>query len=133
MNTISKLASFITLACMLALGITLTATVPRTINQAIEVDIRCSSGRSIAGVYISAEVSKSDFAQRTDGDPPEFERFSFSLNFGGAYQVRVGCGGTPNGDWELSAHSTSSEGKFRRIVCDDTKAVGDTPGPCIDA
>jgi hypothetical protein len=58
-------------------------------------------------------------------------RFTFTQPWSGAYQVRVGCGGT-TGDWGITAQSTYRDESYRKLECDDADPTSADAPSCAD-
>ena len=96
--------------------------------SAISGTVECASGAQVVGVWVEAEASPSQNSgwaayQTTSAAAASYQ---FTLQYGGRYQLHVGCGGTEN-DWGSSSFTNfiSSSSDFlchdvppRRGVCD---------------
>lgn len=79
----------------------------------------CTSGSPVVGVYIAEITNVGDFAT---WDPvaqhPSVATYHLDIPVGVAYEVHVGCGGTPD-RWAVDAKSANSDALARNVVCED--------------
>lgn len=106
--------AMVVLAGLLLAGVTLSALLPKKIDEVIMLRISCTSGAEVAGAWVEASNGGSGFAEQPqDGAPHEFV-----LEFGGPYSVNAGCGGTRQ-RWAVDTSSGVSDSPVRTLLCQD--------------
>lgn len=71
----------------------------------ISGSVTCDNGWTVEGIWIAAQKGGSGWAAWTSYGPSA--SFSFSLPYGGAWTVHVGCGGRPS-TWRSKPDGISS-------------------------
>ena len=125
-----RVLPFVALATQICVGVALAATLPVAKPADIGGSVQCSSGRPVVGVWIEGFNGGSQFASiRRDETDPKITDYAYRLPDGGAYQVRVGCGGRP-GDWADTVLSSYVGGASHDFVCHDVRHERDH-GRCV--
>jgi hypothetical protein len=109
----------------------LAATLPTSAYRDLTVDVFCTSGNPVVGVWIESRSGGSWFAQRGDTGSAAVVRYTFRQKFTDPYQVRVGCGGNQQ-QWGLTVASSFSNRAYRRLACNDADAAAAKTGGCRD-
>jgi hypothetical protein len=128
-STRERRISSAAVVAVLVLGLGLALTLPQKVDTRLSLEITCSSGAPVVGVWVEAERGGSGFSERPSGGTANTGPYLFNLEFGGAYHVNVGCGGSRQ-DWKKETSSTRSDQSVRSLACDDTN--DHKPGPCRD-
>ncbi|MFV2022264.1 hypothetical protein [Micromonospora sp. LOL_023] len=124
---ISRAALFV----LPAAWIVLAATLPTSAERILTIDVFCTSGNPVVGVWIESRSGGSGFAQRSDSGSTAVVRYTFRQRFADAYQAHVGCGGNQQ-QWGLPVVSSFSDRTYRRLVCVDIDdAIAEAEG-CRD-
>jgi len=111
--------------------IVLAATLPASADRELTIDVFCTSGNPVVGVWIESRSGASWFAQRGDAGSATVVRYTFRQNFTDLYQARVGCGGNQQ-QWGLTVVSSFSDRAYRRLACNDTDATAARNDGCRD-
>ncbi|WP_306210615.1 hypothetical protein [Actinoplanes sp. RD1] len=114
-----------------AVWIALAVTLPVSAGRNLTVDVVCSSGNPVVGVWIESRSGGSSFARRGDERSAAFTRYTFRQEFSAPYQVRVGCGGDAR-QWGLPVESADSDRAYRRLLCEDADPVSARTVGCRD-
>jgi hypothetical protein len=90
-------------------------------------DVACASGVDVTGVWVEAASGKGDsgFAHLGAATPSDVDlpsgptaHFSYRLPHGGAYTLKVGCGGTGK-DWATNNYSPQVSTGGTTLRCED--------------
>jgi hypothetical protein len=109
----------------------LAVTLPTKSNRDLTVDVSCASGNPVVAVWIESRPGGSRFARKGESGRSTDTRFTFRQTFTGPYQVRAGCGGTPE-QWGVTVWSAYDDRPYRRLACDDLTVVGTRGAGCDD-
>ncbi|MEV6521517.1 hypothetical protein AB0M43_06255 [Longispora sp. NPDC051575] len=118
----------IALLVLPAVWILLAVTLPAPGSRNLTIDVSCTSGNPVVGVWIESRSGGSGFAERDGSATAGLARFVFRQQFAGPYQARVGCGGTP-AQWGRTGGSADNDRAHRRLTCQDTSTDS---GDCLD-
>jgi hypothetical protein len=119
----SRRWSYIALGGVVLLGVVLAIMLPNAQPQELRLRISCLSGARIVGVWVEAERGGSGWAEPIGTSRGDQSSYRYRLDFGGPFQVNIGCGGN-SGDWKIGAQSSSTTETQRTLECDDL-----APGP----
>jgi hypothetical protein len=111
--------------------IVLAATLPVSADRELTIDVFCTSGNPVVGVWIESRSGASWFAQRGDVGSAMVVRYTFRQKFTDLYQARVGCGGNQQ-QWGLTVVSSFSDRAYRRLACHDTDGTAARTDGCRD-
>jgi hypothetical protein len=107
-------------ALQLSLGAVLALTLPDITPVNLHGTVRCDSGAAVQGVWVEGFSGGSHFAATTVGSSG-LTAFTYQLPYGGAYQIHVGCGGTP-ASWQVEPWSDFVRGTGHSFTCYDRRA-----------
>ncbi|MEU9742200.1 hypothetical protein AB0E12_23750 [Micromonospora chersina] len=120
-----------TLVVLPAAWVALAATLPASADRDVTIDVFCTSGNPVVGVWIESRSGGSWFARRGDAGSATSVRYTFKQKFTDAYQARVGCGGNQQ-QWGLTVVSSYSDRPYRRLACDDADDARAAANGCRD-
>ncbi|MGI5238558.1 hypothetical protein [Dactylosporangium sp. CA-139066] len=109
----------------------LAATLPTSTDRDLTIDVFCTTGNPVVGVWIESQSGGSGFAQPGEPGTAAVIRYTFRQQFTGRYQARVGCGGNRQ-QWGLSVSSSFSDRTYRRLACNDADADTARSAGCRD-
>lgn len=113
--------SYVALSGVLLLGVALAVTLPNAEPQELRLRVSCLSGARVVGAWVDAQRGGSGWAQPVQTNAGDENTYRYRLDFGGSYQVNIGCGGSPD-DWKIAAQSMSTAEVKRVLECDDLAA-----------
>ena len=130
-QSVGRWASRVGLVGLPVLWLVLASTLPRASFRDLTIDVVCTSGNPAVQVWIESRSGGSEFAKPNSLTQATVARFVFVQTFTGPYQVRVGCGGTPQ-QWGLTVVSTYGDQTYRRLVCHDLGYHDASTTGCVD-
>ena len=80
--------------------------------------VRCASHTTPVGVWVSALYGDAGWATTRREPDQTVLRYSRPITHGSAYQLHVGCGGTPR-NWGMTATSDSFRADAVDLICND--------------
>jgi hypothetical protein len=101
----------------------------------ISGQVKCLSGRPVAGIHIEVPVGDSGGFVTTlsrDPDDPSIARFTRRIR-SKTYFVNVGCGIKPDEGWENDVKSDGVTDAHVNLICYDRDTDGDRFGRCATA
>lgn len=115
---IDRIISHVLASLLVALGLILLITVPRVTNERITLEVTCTSGAPVVGLWLEASLGGSGWGEPADSTTPSTKNYGFILPFGGSYEAHVGCGGNRD-RWEVNVKSDRRNAPQRRLMCHD--------------
>jgi hypothetical protein len=90
-------------------------------QEVISGHVSCQSGRAVVGIWVAEATNSGTFANWDPGAAsPSTVVYHATIPEDIAYELHVGCGGTPE-DWLISASSTTTTAASLSLLCHDVE------------